>query len=140
MLSRQGRKKQNKADLERPVDFKLVEGLRHDDEVIYRCTSGAPDARAGFPESASGGRFGGRVLGLSAEITAKYVVSIDRFSGKPIRQRDYDAVKDLRTLAAEHHVAIVLVHHLRKAEADDPFDTVNATLGLTAAVDSVLIM
>jgi hypothetical protein len=55
-------------------------------------------------------------------------------------QADYDAVKDLRTLAAEHHVAIVLVHHLRKADSDDPFDTVNASLGLTAAVDSILII
>ena len=55
-------------------------------------------------------------------------------------QADYDAVKDLRKLAADHHVAIVLVHHLRKADSDDPFDTVNATLGLTAAVDSVLIV
>ena len=55
-------------------------------------------------------------------------------------QADYDAVKDLRTLAAEHHVAIILVHHLRKADSDDPFDTVNATLGLTAAVDGILII
>ena len=55
-------------------------------------------------------------------------------------QADYDAVKNLRGLAAEYGVAIVLVHHLRKAEADDPFDTVNATLELTAAVDSILVI
>jgi AAA domain/Primase C terminal 2 (PriCT-2) len=35
---------------------------------------------------------------------------------------DYTAVKDLRDLAAEHGIAIILVHHLRKADADDPFD------------------
>ena len=33
---------------------------------------------------------------------------------------DYAAVKELRALAAEHGVAIVLVHHLRKADATTP--------------------
>jgi hypothetical protein len=53
---------------------------------------------------------------------------------------DYAAVLTLRELAAELGVAIVLVHHLRKAEADDAFDTVSGTLGLTGAPDSVLIL
>ena len=46
---------------------------------------------------------------------------------------DYAAVKELRDMALEYGIAIVLVHHLRKAEADDPFDTVSGTLGLTGA-------
>ena len=53
---------------------------------------------------------------------------------------DYTAVKDLRDLAAEYGVAIVLVHHLRKAEADDPFDTISGTLGLTGAPDTIMII
>ena len=53
---------------------------------------------------------------------------------------DYAAVKDLRDLAAKHGVAILLVHHLRKAEADDPFDTISGTLGLTGAPDTVMII
>jgi hypothetical protein len=53
---------------------------------------------------------------------------------------DYQAVKELRTLAHEKGVAIVLVHHLRKAEADDAYDTVSGTLGLTGAVDTVIII
>jgi RecA-family ATPase len=53
---------------------------------------------------------------------------------------DYAAVLELRALANEYGVAIVLVHHLRKAEADDAFDTVSGTLGLTGAPDSVLIL
>ena len=44
---------------------------------------------------------------------------------------DYRAVLDLRTLASKDGVAVVVVHHLRKAEADDAFDTVSGTLGLT---------
>jgi len=53
---------------------------------------------------------------------------------------DYAAVKDLRDLAAKYHVAIILVHHLRKAEADDPFDTISGTLGLTGAPDTIMII
>ena len=53
---------------------------------------------------------------------------------------DYTAVKDLRDLAAEYGVAIVLVHHLRKAEADDPFDTISGTLGLTGAPDTIMVI
>jgi DNA primase len=53
---------------------------------------------------------------------------------------DYDAVKDLREFAAAHGVAVVLVHHLRKQDADDAFDTISGTLGLTGAVDSALVI
>jgi hypothetical protein len=53
---------------------------------------------------------------------------------------DYRAVLDLRTLASKHGVAVVMVHHLRKAEADDAFDTVSGTLGLTGAPDTVLVL
>jgi RecA-family ATPase len=53
---------------------------------------------------------------------------------------DYAAMKDLRTLAADFGVAIIVVHHLRKAEAEDPFDTISGTLGLTGAPDTVMIL
>lgn len=53
---------------------------------------------------------------------------------------DYNAVLALRDLAAQRGIAIVVVHHLRKAEADDPFDTISGTLGLTGAPDSVLVL
>jgi hypothetical protein len=53
---------------------------------------------------------------------------------------DYGAVKELRDMANEHNVAVVIVHHLRKAAADDAFDTVSGTLGLTGAPDSILVI
>jgi AAA domain-containing protein len=53
---------------------------------------------------------------------------------------DYNAVLELRSLANEFGVAIIVVHHLRKADADDAFDTVSGTLGLTGAPDSILIL
>jgi AAA domain/IclR helix-turn-helix domain len=53
---------------------------------------------------------------------------------------DYNAVLELRSLANEFGVAIIVVHHLRKADADDAFDTVSGTLGLTGAPDSIVIL
>jgi hypothetical protein len=53
---------------------------------------------------------------------------------------DYNAVLELRGLASEFGVAIIVVHHLRKADSDDAFDTVSGTLGLTGAPDSILIL
>jgi AAA domain len=52
---------------------------------------------------------------------------------------DYATVVGLRDLAREHGIAVVLVHHLRKAEADDAF-TVSGTLGLTGAPDTIMII
>jgi hypothetical protein len=55
-------------------------------------------------------------------------------------ESDYMAVLELRALANEFGIAIVLVHHLRKADADDAYDTVSGTLGLTGAPDSILVL
>jgi hypothetical protein len=55
-------------------------------------------------------------------------------------EADYAAVSELKALADEKGVAIVLVHHVRKMEADDPLDTVSGTTGLTGAVDTVLVL
>jgi DNA-binding transcriptional ArsR family regulator len=53
---------------------------------------------------------------------------------------DYQAMLELRKLATEFGLAIVVIHHLRKADSDDAFDTVSGTLGLTGAPDSILIL
>lgn len=53
---------------------------------------------------------------------------------------DYMAVMELRKLAHERGIAIVVVHHLRKADADDAFDTISGTLGLSGAPDTILVL
>jgi RecA-family ATPase len=45
---------------------------------------------------------------------------------------DYAAVKELRKLANEAGIAIVLVHHPRKADADNAFDTPRSKPALVA--------
>lgn len=53
---------------------------------------------------------------------------------------DYAAAQELKAVADKHHVAILVVHHLRKAEADDPIELVNGSTGLTAAADTILVL
>jgi AAA domain/IclR helix-turn-helix domain len=55
-------------------------------------------------------------------------------------QSDYLALLELRALANEFGIALPVSHHLRKAEAEDPFDTISGTLGLQGAVDSMLVI
>ena len=62
------------------------------------------------------------------------LIIIDTFATvKPIKnsgtndyQADYGALRQLHSLAGEHRLAVVVVHHVRKADADDPFDTVSS--------------
>jgi hypothetical protein len=53
---------------------------------------------------------------------------------------DYTAMQGLKALADEFGVAVVVVHHLRKLDADDPLDQVSGTTGLAGAADSVLVL
>jgi hypothetical protein len=49
-------------------------------------------------------------------------------------------VTGLQKIAGERRIAIVINHHVRKMDADDPFDTVSGTLGLTGAADSIIVL
>lgn len=53
---------------------------------------------------------------------------------------DREAVDCLIPLAEEHRVAIVLVHHLRETESDDPLDMIHGSAGLTGGVDGALVL
>jgi hypothetical protein len=53
---------------------------------------------------------------------------------------DYAAITGLQKIAGQRHIAIIAVHHLRKMDADDPFDTVSGTLGLTGAADTIIVL
>jgi hypothetical protein len=50
-------------------------------------------------------------------------------------------IGDLLTpLSKQHGVSILIIHHTRKAVADDPLDLVSGTLGLTGSVDGVMVL
>ena len=53
---------------------------------------------------------------------------------------DRDSVDPLAPLVAEHGVAVLLVHHLREMEGDDPLDMISGGAGLTGGVDGALVL
>ena len=53
---------------------------------------------------------------------------------------DYKIGQDLKALADSHGLAVLVVHHLRKMDSDDPLELLSGTLGLPGAADSVLVM
>lgn len=52
---------------------------------------------------------------------------------------DYEAVTPLKQLADQLGICIMLVHHTRKQDADDPFDTVSGTNGIHGSVDGTFL-
>ena len=53
---------------------------------------------------------------------------------------DYETVSKIKDVADRLGVCILLIHHLRKAEAVDIFDTMSGSLGLTGGTDGNLVL
>jgi hypothetical protein len=53
---------------------------------------------------------------------------------------DYRALAGLAKFARDRSIAVLIVHHTRKMEADDPLESVSGTNGLTGAADSVMVL
>ncbi|WP_103379749.1 AAA family ATPase [Pseudonocardia dioxanivorans] len=53
---------------------------------------------------------------------------------------DYAAMGRIKRVADRHGVAVLLVHHVRKAAAEDFLATVSGTNGLAGAADAVLVL
>ncbi len=71
---------------------------------------------------------------------------LDTLAGvRPIRTRegyveDYESLATLHRLASERGLAVLVLHHTRKMEAEDPIDTISGTLGLAGCADTALII
>jgi hypothetical protein len=53
---------------------------------------------------------------------------------------DYRSLEGLQSLAQKSGRAILVTHHLRKAEAEDPLDMISGTTGLGAVVDTAWVI
>jgi hypothetical protein len=53
---------------------------------------------------------------------------------------DYKALGELQKWAGEAGLAILILHHTRKAESEDPIDGVSGTLGLAGCGDTIVIL
>jgi hypothetical protein len=60
--------------------------------------------------------------------------------GKQSYEADYEAIAGLQKIASDTGVAILVIHHTRKGEADDSIDAVSGTLGLAGAADAILVI
>lgn len=99
-----------------------------------------------WPRHKDGGLNGLRTW-LQTQKSARLVIidtlkmfRMPRQKGQDAYEADYEALSDLRSLASENRIAVVVVHHTRKTISDDPYDDVSGTLGLTGAPDSILIL
>jgi hypothetical protein len=61
-------------------------------------------------------------------------------TGKDVYLEDSVAISGLQKFASKYNLTIIVVHHDRKSAADDVFDTVSGSLGLTGAADTIAIM
>lgn len=52
---------------------------------------------------------------------------------------DHSAIRPLQELAGRRGIAIVVIHHVRKSEADDVFDTISGSNGLMGVADTMLV-
>lgn len=52
----------------------------------------------------------------------------------------YRDLSSLKSLADSHHIAIVLIHHLRKMKDDDPMNMISGTTGISGAADSNFVL
>lgn len=53
---------------------------------------------------------------------------------------DYDSLAGLTKLAHERRIAVVVIHHTKKGEADDPIDLISGSIGLSASVDGAMVL
>ena len=53
---------------------------------------------------------------------------------------DYAEVRELKKLADELQISILLVHHLRKQGASDPLNKLSGTTGISGAMDAIFIL
>ena len=60
-------------------------------------------------------------------------------SGNPYAN-DYRDISVLKALTDKHHIAILLIHHLRKMNDDDPMNMISGTTGLSGATDSNFVL
>ena len=112
------------------------------------------DGDGGSPNLLFQTRSGGIGQGLEAEITTALkhhpgigLVVIDTLqkvrsvepSGSAYAA-DYRDMSALKQLADAHHICILLVHHLRKQGAEDPFAQISGSTGIIGAADTIWLL
>lgn len=74
------------------------------------------------------------VVDVFAKVRELGRTNLDRYNA------DYLAMEPLGRIAKRHSIAVLVLHHTRKADASDFLDTVSGTQGLAGAADAVLVL
>ena len=64
----------------------------------------------------------------------------EKITGKASYNDDYKLGEVLKPISDEFGVTILIIHHTRKQDADDPLDLVSGTQGVAGSVDTVLVL
>jgi AAA domain len=64
----------------------------------------------------------------------------DRNNKDNLYEGDYRALRELQAWAGKTGICVVVLHHTRKMESEDPVDSVSGTLGLTGCVDTIAVL
>jgi hypothetical protein len=57
-----------------------------------------------------------------------------------IYDADYEALAPLAQFAGQHRLSVLVIHHTRKAKADDTFDEISGSTGIAGAVDNMWLI
>lgn len=57
-----------------------------------------------------------------------------------VYERDYDDINVLKTIADNHKLAILLIHHLRKTHDNDPINMISGSTGISGGADTNFIL
>ncbi len=108
----------------------------NNDHLFYSCQS--PTLSTGFPEQL-------RVL-LNDYPNIKMVI-IDTLQkvrdyddGTYSYSKDYEVIGQLKELADDKDICLILIHHTRKQKSDDCFDMISGTNGLMGCADGALVL
>ncbi len=63
-----------------------------------------------------------------------------KVNGQTLLSYDYRALRDLRKIASQYTVAILVIHHNRKMASDNPLHKVSGSQGLAAAADQIMVV
>lgn len=119
---------------------KLLEG-REDlsPALLYPCFS-VPPLEAGF---AAGLDFQLKDFGGSERVSLVVIDTLGKVR-EPSRldgyQRDYQQLAALKKVADKYHVAMLVIHHLRKMPSADVFDSISGTNGILGAADGAFVL
>lgn len=63
-----------------------------------------------------------------------------RGKGGNTYDEDYAAVGEIKALIEEFGCSVLVIHHTRKLQAEDPFDELSGTLAISGAADGLIIL